>query len=133
MKVVYTSHSKHNFYARQIISAYVLNRGLTPLNPFMNWGYFLGDLVERDKIRKANARLIEISDEVWQFGKISNGCYHELLLAMKRKMPIKFFTVGGQIDAIKPITNLDDLVFENELAKEIDIQRFKRKIEKYCK
>lgn len=62
MKVVYTSHSKHNFYARQIISAYALNRGLTTLNPFMNWGYFLGDLVERDKIRKANARLIEISN-----------------------------------------------------------------------
>lgn len=133
MKVVYTSHSKHNFYARQIISAYALNRGLTPLNPFMNWGYFLGDLVERDKIRKANARLIEISNEVWQFGKISNGCYHELLLAMKRKMPIKFFTIGGQIDAIRPITNLDDLAFENELAKEIDTQRFKQKIEEYCK
>ncbi len=51
-----------------------------PLNPFMNWGYFLDDLVERDLIRDTDTRLIEISDEVWQFGEISNGCYHELLL-----------------------------------------------------
>lgn len=102
-----------------------------PLNPFMNWGYFLDDLVERDLIRGANTQLIEMSDEVWQFGEISNGCYHELLLGMERGMPIKLFTAGGQIDAIKPIDNLDDLVFEQELADEIDVEEFRRKLKEY--
>ena len=40
-KTVYTSHSKHNYYAKQIISAFVSRQDCVPLNPFMNWGYFL--------------------------------------------------------------------------------------------
>ena len=130
-RTVYTSHSKHNYYAKQIISAFVLKRGLMPLNPFMNWGYFLDDLVERDLIRDANTQLIEMSDEIWQFGEISNGCYHELLLGMERGMSIKLFTVGGQIDAIEPIDDLDNLIFEQELSDEIDVEEFRDKLKKY--
>ena len=102
-----------------------------PLNPFMNWGYFLDDLIERDLIRDANTRLIEMSDEIWQFGEISNGCYHELLLGMERGMLIKLFTVGSQIDTIEPIDNLDNLIFEEELSDEIDIEKFRQKLKKY--
>ena len=130
-KVVYPSHSKHNYYAKQIISAYVLKKGPVPLNPFMNWGYFLDDMVDRDLVRKANTRLIELSNEIWQFGEISNGCYHELLLGMKRSIPIKFFTIGGQIDMIKPIGDLNDLIFEQELADEIDIEEFRQRLKEY--
>ena len=101
-----------------------------PLNPFMNWGYFLDDLVERDLIRDANTQLIEMSDEIWQFGEISNGCYHELLLGMERGMSIKLFTVGGQIDAIEPIDDLDNLIFEQELSDEIDVEEFRDKLKK---
>ena len=59
--------------------------------------------------------------------EISNGCYHELLLGMKRGILIKFFTVGGQMDMVKPIKNLDDLKFEQELVDEIDIEEFRQK------
>lgn len=38
---VYTAHSKHNFYARKMISAYVLENNKLPLNPFTNWDYFI--------------------------------------------------------------------------------------------
>ena len=31
---VYTAHSKHNFYARKLISSYVLENNRLPLNPF---------------------------------------------------------------------------------------------------
>ena len=127
-KTVYTSHSKHNYYAKQIISAFVLRQGFIPLNPFMNWGYFLDDLVERNLIRDANTRLIEMSDEIWQFGEISNGCYHELLLGIEQGMPIKFFTAGDKIDAVKPIDNLGNLIFEQELSKEIDVEEFRRRL-----
>ena len=82
-KVVYPSYSKHNYYAKQIISAYVLKKGLVPLNPFMNWGYFLDDMVDRDLVRKANTRLIELSDEIWQFGEISNFIFRCLSRIMK--------------------------------------------------
>ena len=131
MKTAYTAFSKHNYYLKKIISAYVLKQGLMPLNPFMNWGYFLDDLVERDLVRKANTQLIDMSDELWQFGEVSNGCYHELLLAMEREKPIKFFTVGGETKTIRPITNVDELVFEDELAAETNIQDFKQKCAQY--
>lgn len=130
-RVVYPSHSKCNYYAKRIISAYVLKKGYVPLNPFMNWGYFLDDMVERNLVRKANAKLIELSDEIWQFGEISNGCYHELLLGIKRGALIKFFTVGGQIDMIKPIKNLDNLIFEQELVNEIDVEKFRQRLKEY--
>ena len=46
-------------------------------------------------------------------------------------MPIKFFTAGGKIDTIKPIDNLDHLVFEQELSNEIDIEKFRQKLKGY--
>ena len=130
-KTIYTSHSKHNYYAKQIISAFVLKQGLVPLNPFMNWDYFLGDMVKRDLVRKANTHLIKLSDEIWQFGEISNGCYHELLLGIKQRIPIKYFTASDQINTIKPINNLDDLAFEQELSDEIDIEKFRQELKEY--
>ncbi len=130
-RTIYTSHSKRSYYAKRIISAYVMKKGYIPLNPFMNWGYFLDDMVERDLVRKANTKLIELSDEIWQFGEISNGCYHELLLGMKRGMPIKFFTVDGKNNAIDSVDNLDNLVFEQELSSEIDIEKFRQKLKEY--
>ena len=123
-KVVYTAHSKKNFYARKIISAFVLIKGGVPLNPFMNFGYFLDDLVDRDKVRKANNVMIDKSDELWQFGAISNGCYHEILLAIKQGEMVRFFTVSGKISEIKPIKKVSELEFEDELRKEVDIDAF---------
>lgn len=38
---VYVAYSKYNFFAKQLISAFALQQGVTPLNPFMNWDYFL--------------------------------------------------------------------------------------------
>jgi hypothetical protein len=126
MKTIYTAFSKHNYYARKFVSAYVLERDLLPLNPFMNWGYFLDDLVERDTVRNANAELIKKSDELWQFGEISNGCYAEIKMAIELGMPVKFFTLGGDKTKIKPITDVKDLVFEEELKEEIDISAVRK-------
>lgn len=130
-RVIYTAHSKHNYYAKQFVSAYVLKRGKMPLNPFMNWDYFLDDLVERELVHQANKRLIELSDEVWQFGEISNGCYHELKMAMRRRMPLRFFTLGGGIDLIYEIEDLDELKFEDEIASEVDVEEFREKLKAY--
>lgn len=34
--VIYTAYSKHYFFARMLISSYVLNKNVIPLNPFNN-------------------------------------------------------------------------------------------------
>ena len=78
IKSVYTAHSKHYFYARKMISAYTLEKNYLPLNPFTNWDYFMNDMVDRNLTIRANNNLIYLSDELWNFGVVSNGCYHEI-------------------------------------------------------
>lgn len=62
---VYTAHSKHNFYARNIISSFVLNNNKLPLNPFTNFDYFMNDMVDRKLTIRGNNNLIYLSDELW--------------------------------------------------------------------
>lgn len=129
---VYTAHSKHNFYARKMISAYVLENNMIPLNPFTNWDYFMNDMVDRNLTVRANNNLIYISDELWQFGVISNGCYHEIKLAMKLNKKLRFFSLGKTIKNIEEI-NIIDLEFEDELVLEYDVKQLKKELEMYNK
>ena len=129
---VYTAHSKHYFYARKMISAYTLEQNYLPLNPFTNWDYFMNDMIDRSLTVRANNNLIYLSDELWQFGIISNGCYHEIKLAMKLNKPIKFFTIGKKIEDIKEI-NIKKLAFEEELKQEYNINIFIDDLKKYLK
>lgn len=130
ISTVYTAHSKYNFYARKMISAFVLDNDYLPLNPFTNWDYFLNDMVDRDLIVRANNNLIYRSNELWQFGDISDGCYHEIELAMKLGIKIRFFSIGKKITDIHELS-LDELVFEKELMDKIDIDKIINKIKDY--
>ncbi len=127
---VYTAHSKYNFYARKMISAYVLEDNRLPLNPFTNWDYFMNDMVDRKLTVRGNNNLIYLADELWQFGIISNGCYHEIKLAMSLNKKIRFFEIGKTITDIKEI-NINDLEFEEELKQEYNMNEFKEELIKY--
>ena len=127
---VYTAHSKHNFYARNMISAFVLENNKLPLNPFTNWDYFMNDMVDRNLTVRANNNLIYLSDELWQFGIISDGCYHEIKLAMNGKKKIRFYKIGKKVQDIEEIT-IDELEFEDELIQEYDIDNFKDELKEY--
>ena len=129
---VYTAHSKHNFYARNIISAYVLEQNKLPLNPFTNWGYFMCDMVDRKLTVRANNNLIYMADELWQFGIVSNGCYHEIKLAMSLNKKIRFFDVGKTMEDIKEI-DVNKLEFEDQLKEEYDMNEFKEELINYLK
>lgn len=130
IKSVYTAHSKHNFYARKLISAYVLESNKLPLNPFTNWDYFMDDLVDRKFTVRANNNLIYLADELWQFGIISNGCFNEIKLAMKLNKKIKFFSVGKTMQNIKEI-DINELEYEQELKDECDINEFQKELSRY--
>ena len=114
MSKIYTAFSKHNFYARYQISAYVLNQNLIPLNPFTNWEYFMCDMVNRDLIKRANNNLIEIANELWVFGQIADGVYFEIELAKQLGLKIKFFSLGKNLSDIQPL-KLSSIIFEDEL------------------
>ena len=92
-KVVFTAMSKHTFFFREQISAFVFGEGAIPVNPFMLFGYFLSDLVERDAVRRANNHLITKADELWVFGPISDGVMPEIILAKGMALPIRYFRI----------------------------------------
>ena len=93
MKLIYPAFSKHLFYFRMHITKYVLENDGVPLNPFMIHEYFLLDTVNRDKIRESNNTLVEKADEIWVFGKISNGVMAEIKIAKRLEKPIRYFQV----------------------------------------
>lgn len=110
MKLIYPAFSKYLFYFRMHISKYVLENDGVPLNPFMIHEYFLLDTVDRDKIRASNNTLVERADELWVFGKMSNGVLAEVELAKKLGKPVKYFKVLDSKDI--------EEVSENEVEME---------------
>lgn len=85
------------------ISKYVLENGGVPLNPFMIHEYFLLDTIDRNIIKTSNDTLVERADELWVFGKISNGVMAEIKLAKNAEKKIRYFKVTDSKD-IKEIS-----------------------------
>lgn len=116
---VYTAYSKHFFFAKMLISSYVLEKGCIPLNPFNNWEYFMDDMVDRDLVVRGNNNLILLADEIWTFGPIADGVFAEVKLANELGKPVRYFTVGKKLSDINEVTK-DKLVFEEELLNKFD-------------
>lgn len=116
---VYTAFSKYYFFAKMLISAYVLEKDYIPLNPFNNWEYFMDDMVARDMVVRGNNNLILLADELWTFGPIADGVFAEVKLANSRNIPVKYFSVGKKISDIHSIEN-SELIFEEELLQKFE-------------
>lgn len=76
--LVYPAYSKRNFYWQMHISKYCIQNLHIPLNPFMLFRYFLGDLIPRDAVYGANQNIVKVCDELWTFGEISDGVLKEI-------------------------------------------------------
>lgn len=113
-ELIYTAYSKHFYYAKMLISSYVLNNDSIPLNPFSNWCYYMDDMVDRKYVKRANNNLIMTSNQVWVFGPISDGVLEEIRLAYAKKKKLKFFSIGKRYSDIYEI-DYTKLVFEEEL------------------
>ena len=96
--------SRQNFYLREFIVKFILEQGCTPVSAFMMFSYFLLDSVERKKLIDANNDLVEISDEVWVFGEISQGVAEEVKLARSLAKPVKCFSIKAVSDLASDIT-----------------------------
>ncbi len=110
MPLVYTAITKKLAYFKTHISRFVLEQGKVPVNPFMLFGYFFLDTVDRGKFYEANANIIKRSDEVWVFGPISDGVAEEIALAKKEGKQLRFFKV---IDS-KEIAEINEDEAEHE-------------------
>ena len=117
--VIYTAYSKSYFFAKMLVSSYVLDKDFIPLNPFNNWEYFMDDMVDRDLVVRGNNNLILLSDEIWTFGPIADGVFAEVKLANSLGKPVRYFSVGKKLEDIHTLTN-KELIFEEELLQKFD-------------
>lgn len=113
--VVYTAQSKQYFYCRDAVCEFVFRQNYIPINPFRVFDYFLGDRVERNAIRAANAEMLSRCDEVWAFGQtLADGVLIEIAQAKSEDKPIRYFTIDNDADNIQELTP-DCLSFEHEV------------------
>lgn len=116
LAVVFTAQSAHTAFMRHHICKFVLEQDCVPINPFMNFDYFLLDSVPRDSIRQANNTLLQKANELWTFGVISDGVLEEIRLAKKIGMPVKHFSLGKDMESIARLEP-NDLEYEPGVAK----------------
>lgn len=90
-KIVYTAMSSKLFYYRNFISKFALDNKVIPLNPFTSFDYFLADKTNRNSILLANSRFIELADELWSFGKLSDGIQAEIKLVKSIGKKVRYF------------------------------------------
>lgn len=91
--LIYSAYSKRNFFLQMQISQFCVEKRTVPLNPFMLFRYFLGDMIPREHIYNANNNIVRICDEIWTFGEISNGVLAEVQMAKDQSKAIKHFQV----------------------------------------
>ncbi|MDD4353526.1 MAG: hypothetical protein PHN56_03650 [Candidatus Nanoarchaeia archaeon] len=110
-KVVFTAQSCKNFHLKELICKHVFENKAVPINPFMTYGYFLYELVEKDLVRNANNSILKKCDELWVYGEISNGVLAEIELFKKINKPIKYFFLSKKYNEIREILP-NEAVFE---------------------
>lgn len=120
LPVVYTAHSAYTAFMKHHICQFVLQQNRVPINPFMNFEYFLLDVVPRDIIRRGNNTYIHIADEVWTFGVIADGVLEEVRLAKKLGKQVRHFSLGKRLDTIKEL-EISQLEYEQGVCKVEDI------------
>lgn len=112
---MYAAQSKRQFYCRDAVCAFVFDHGAIPINPFRVFGFFLGDRVDRDLVRRANDSLVLRCDELWAFGhELANGVLHEVALAATHGKPVRFWTIEDDPSLIREL-HIDELQFEPEV------------------
>jgi hypothetical protein len=115
VRLIYTAQSKREFYCRDAVCEFVLRQGHVPLNPFRVFGYFLGDRVERDTVRRANFALQKRADELWVFGtQLADGVLAEIAFAHTNDQTVRTFSIETRADEIREVA-ADALTFEAEL------------------
>ena len=72
---------------------FVVNKGAIPLAPHLLYPQFMDDSDEDQRILglRFAISLLYRCDELWVFGKPSEGMSHEIAKAKKRGIPIKYY------------------------------------------
>jgi len=110
-KLIFTAQSCKNFHQRMLISKFVFDNDAVPLNPFNLFGYYLYELVDRNKVRNGNNNIMKRCDELWVFGEIADGVLAEIKMFKTLGKPIRYFDISNIPNEIKEISE-EELIFE---------------------
>lgn len=113
-KLVYITHSRSWFYVKEGVQQYALMQGVAPLNPFMNYGYYLDQRVERDEIVASCHQMIRSAEEMWVFGPISEAMLTDIVVAVMEGKSLRFFSISENPEEIKEL-ELEKISFEREV------------------
>lgn len=116
--LVYPAYSKRNFYWQMHISQFCLDNKTIPLNPFMLFRYFLGDTVSRDTVYQANNNIVQMCDEVWTFGEISDGVLAEVKIKKDLGQHVRYYKIASSNPATFRRIKPSSVVFEEERLNE---------------
>ena len=116
--LIYPAYSKRNFYLQMQISQFCLNNKVVPLNPFMLFRYYLGGSVPREDVYRANNNIVNICDEVWVFGEISDGVLAEIKLKKEQGHRVRYFKVGEDYPITFRANSGKTILFEDPLLEE---------------
>jgi hypothetical protein len=113
--LVFTGQSKRFFYCREAVCQFAFSHGVVPINPFMAFGYYLGERTDRNTVRRANDALVLRCDELWVFGRdLADGVLNEITLAARAHKPIRFFSIDDRPERIEEL-HVEALRFEDEV------------------
>lgn len=128
-KLVYATHSRNWFYAREAITWYAVEQGAAVVNPFMNYGFYLNGAVKKDEVDECCHQLIRSADELWVFGPISEAILTDIVVAVMEGKNIRFFSISEQSSEIHELRE-EDISFEREVhagkIKKADLLNFVR-------
>lgn len=110
--IIFASYTKKLFYLRFQISAYILQKGGVPFNPYMNFEYNLSGTVDKRLVRISNNTMIQKSDEIWVFGPVSDGVLVEIFMAKKQHKKVRFFLPDEKIEKFEEIS-IEKVVLED--------------------
>lgn len=92
-KVIFIAMNSKHFKLREWITKFVFDQGEVPINCLMVYGYYLYDMVPRDKIIDAYKTVVMKCDELWVFGDVSDGIRDAMIIAKKANLPVKYFSM----------------------------------------
>lgn len=113
-KMVYVTHSKSWYYAKEIVMQYAVKQGVAAVNPFMNYGFYMNGSVAKDEVIECCHQLIRTSDELWVFGPVSEAILTDIAVAVMEGKEVHFFSISEQVSEIHEL-EMEDIVFEREV------------------
>lgn len=113
-KMVYVTHSRSWFYAKEVVVQFAVKQGVAAVNPFMNYGFYMNGAVEKDEVIECCHQLIRSSDELWVFGPVSEAILTDIAVAVMEGKEVHFFSISEHISEIREL-QMDDIIFEREV------------------